>query len=95
MRVDSAKFEMLPPDPPAEPWVMRVSIQGEEFEERAMPLVAMVGELTVDFMRVSPDGTSASGLLIEVPPQGAQLKIGYLNDRQLLATEITFNGVEA
>lgn len=91
MRVDSAAFELLPPDPPPGPWVMRVTIEGDGFEDRAMPLVATVGELTVHVLRVSPDGKRASGLLTEVPPEGARLSIGYLDDRELRSTEVSFH----
>lgn len=95
MKVESATFALLPPDPPPGPWVISVVITGEAFETRAAPLVATVGELTVHALRVSPDGTQASGLLAAMPPEGARLSIGYLNDRELRETDITFRLEEA
>jgi hypothetical protein len=86
--VDSGKF--LPLESPVGPWVMRVILIGEDFETRAAPLVAKVGELDVDFMQISADGTTASGLLAEIPPSGARVRIGYLDDPELADTEVTF-----
>jgi hypothetical protein len=95
MKVESATFELLPDDAPPSPWVIRIFMQGEGFEDRVAPLVATVGDVEVDMLRVSPDGAAASGLLAKVPPEGAPLRIGYLNDPELSSTDITFHLEEA
>jgi hypothetical protein len=91
MKVDSATFEVVPTAPAAGPWVMSVSITGSGFEHRTAPLVAMVGDVPVRALRIDPDGTKASGLLTKVPAEGARLRIGYLNDRELQETGVEFH----
>lgn len=90
MTVDSASF--VPLDTPLGPWVMRVIIKGLNFETRSAPIVAKVGELDVDLIQVAPDGTIVSGLIAEVPTPGSRLKIGYMNDAELIDTTVTFPG---
>jgi hypothetical protein len=90
MTVTSATFVALPA--PLGPWVMRVTLTGDGFELRAFPLVAKVGELDVDLIQISADGTTASGLVAEVPATGARVAIGYLDDPELASTDVTFQG---
>ena len=95
MTVEKATFMMLPDDPPRGPWVMQVIMEGSGMEDRAVPIVATVGDLTMQVIRVSPDGTRAAGLLMGVPPVGAELRVGYLNQPELDNTDITFQPEEA
>ena len=90
MKVNSAIFELLPPND--SPFVARVVISGEGFEDdRAAPLLAMVGDVSVDVLRMSQDGSTAAGLLTAIPPEGAPLRIGYMNDPELSSTDVTFH----
>ncbi len=91
MKVESATFEMLPPEELIGPWVMRVVITGSGFGPRAAPLVATVGDLQVYLLRTTPDGSKASGLLTETPREGARLSVGFLNQTELQETEIAFH----
>ncbi len=91
MKITSATFELLPSDPPPGPWVARVVIKGEGFEGRVAPLVALVGDVEVDVIRTSDDGLTASGLLMAIPSEGAPLSVGFLDDPELTATDITFH----
>jgi hypothetical protein len=88
MRVDSASFETLPE--PLGPWVMSVMLTGDGFENRAMPLVAKVGDLDVDLIVIASDGTMASGMLMDVPEPGARVSIGYLDSPELAETDVAF-----
>lgn len=91
MTVDSATFEAVPPDANSAPWVMSVLINGSGFVQRSAPLVAVVGDVPVHALRIDPEGTSASGLMTKVPGEGARLRIGYLNQRELQETSVEFH----
>jgi len=85
--VEEAWFEALPEEE-STGWLVRVSLAGEGYVERAAPLIAKVGDVPVVAMSVTgPDG--AVGFLAEVPPGGARLSVGYI-DSGLEETDITF-----
>ena len=85
--VESASFDALPEEV-AIGWLMRVSLVGLDFVERAAPLIARVGDVAVEAISITePDG--AIGFLAELPPGGARLSVGYL-DTGLEETDITF-----
>ena len=83
--VTEAFFETL--EEPVGGWLIRVSVAGDGFESRAVPVVAAVGEVPVEGLAVI--GGGAIGFLSTVPTAGARLRIGYL-DEGLHDTEITF-----
>jgi len=94
VKVNSAICELLPPSDG--PFVARVVISGEGFDdEHAAPLLAIFGDISVDVLRMSKDGTTAAGLLTAVPPNGTPLRIGYMNDPELSPTDVTFQIEEA
>lgn len=85
--VEEAWFDPLP-EAEGTGWLLRVSLVGEDFVERAAPLIAKVGDVAVEAISVTgPD--EAVGFLAEVPPGGARLSVGYL-DTGLEETDITF-----
>lgn len=88
MKVDDAHFEMLA-EPPIPEWVMLVTIEGEGFEDRAVPFAARVGDVPVEGLLIHLDGNGFSGYLSSVPPRGSPLLIGYL-DGDLIDTGIDY-----
>lgn len=68
-------------------WVVRISLSGDGFASRALPLTAEVGDERVEGL-ITVDG-GAVGFLRSVPPAGARLRIGYRSDK-LQDTDITF-----
>lgn len=91
MTVTSAVFENLPATPSSKPFVMSVVITGTGFNDRSMPLVAAVGDVPVHALRTNAEGTKAAGLLSKAPPDGAPLRVGFLNSPELLATPVAFH----
>jgi hypothetical protein len=89
MTVDSANFEVLAASPIPD-WVVRVTVKGDGFVPRAVPLDAAVGEVPVVGIVFDLDGGGFVGYLTSAPPDGATLKVGYLDD-ELTDTGITFN----
>ena len=73
-------------------WMVRVELTGSGLEDRAMPLVASVGDVPVEALSGSLLGTTAQGFLSAVPPIGARLVIGY-PDTGLIETEVEFPGL--
>jgi hypothetical protein len=71
--IEAVKFEPVA----STKWSMRVTIFGQDFEERAIPLVAQVGDQTVQALSPLFDGTGVSGLLINEPAADDEVKIGY------------------
>lgn len=90
MRVTSAEFAKLPSEP-ATPFVLSVVITGSGFNDRSVPLVASFGDVPVRVLRTNVEGTSASGLLTKVPAEGAVLRVGFLNSRELQETAVQFH----
>ena len=85
--VEEAFFEALPEEE-GTGWLLRVSLAGQGYVERAAPLLAKVGDVDIETISITgPD--EAVGFLAEVPPGGARLVIGY-SDTGLEETEITF-----
>ncbi|MEU9918994.1 hypothetical protein [Streptomyces sp. NPDC051001] len=89
MEVTGAEFSRLA-DPPDPELVLRVVITGTGFEQRAVPILASVGDVQVEGLVPSVDGEGLVGLLAEHPPVGAELVIGYAG-REPLSTGITYN----
>jgi hypothetical protein len=75
-----ARFAWLAPDAPSG-WLLEVVVEGAPgtFLHRAAPVVAYVGELPVELLMVHADGRGFSGRLAMEPPDGARLKVGYLD----------------
>jgi hypothetical protein len=86
--VSDAQF--LEPDPNAigGPWALMISAQGDGFEERAVPLQAVVGTITVQMIIQAPDGNGFTGFLATNPAEGDVLSVGY---EDLAATPVVFH----
>jgi hypothetical protein len=89
MTVDSANFEVLAV-PPIPAWAVRVSVRGTGLLVRTIPIGAEVGSIPVEAIVFDLDGGGFVGYLATKPPDGATLKVGYLDD-ELTDTGITFN----
>lgn len=87
MKITKVTTERTPPG--AHDYVVAARIEGEELEPRAAPLMVKFGDVSA--RRVVPllsaDGVRA--LFSEMPPIGAPLSIGYL-DEPLQETEFEF-----
>jgi len=70
-------------------WPIRVIVAGSDFEHRASPVVAKVGNVTVEAILVTLAGDGFVGLLATTPAVGDTLKVGYL-DTDLIDTNIPF-----
>jgi hypothetical protein len=89
MQVEHAEFEHLDPSPSPR-WVMRIRIIGENFEQRAIPIVAQVGDQAVEGLMPLFEGNGVQGFLTAEPAVGDELRVGYA-DSPLIATGITYN----
>lgn len=88
MHVENATFEVLA-EPPVPQWAVRVTATGTDFEIRALPLSARVGDVPVEGLLENDDGQGFVGYLGEVPPNGSHLFVGYIAG-QLRDTDIVF-----
>jgi hypothetical protein len=70
-------------------WRVRVDISGQDFLDRAVPLVAQVGDVPVESLMVMPGGTALVGFLPEEPADGAKLALGYA-DTGLQDTDVEY-----
>lgn len=88
MQVTNAVF--APPAPGADPtWVLRIDVEGGDFEFRAMPVIASVGDVPVEGIILKLTGDGFVGLLRSFPDVGDELKVGYL-DEGLVGTGFTY-----
>ncbi|KUI41650.1 hypothetical protein AU197_25765 [Mycobacterium sp. IS-1590] len=88
MQVHRGHFEEL--ESGAVPgFVMKVYVEGENFEGRAVPLQARVGDQRVDQLFIAPDGSGFAGLLAETPNDGDRVFVRYADETEL-ATPIVF-----
>ncbi|HSU17360.1 hypothetical protein [Longimicrobium sp.] len=71
-------------------WVLRVEVEGSDFQRCASPVVASVGGVPVEFIIVNLASDGFGGLMRTVPPTGAELSVGYDNTG-LDATGIFFD----
>lgn len=94
MTVERVDFERLEDAPAAfARWQVRVLLRGVGFEHRAAPVVVTVGELNVELIvpLLTEEGTAGiQGLLTEVPPNGAEVSVGYA-DGPLFGTGFEFS----
>ncbi|MDX6530203.1 MAG: hypothetical protein QOH41_2493 [Blastocatellia bacterium] len=89
MEITAVTFTPSPVE--ADPiWVLRVEVKGGEFQHRAAPVVATVGDVPVEAIIVRAAGDGFVGHLRASPPDGAKLKIGYL-DTELVETDFTYS----
>jgi hypothetical protein len=88
--IELAYFEVLP-EPNELGWRVIVRFAGTGFVEAASPVVAMVGDLRVEGIMIDQAGGGV-GFLRTVPPEGAPLKIGYM-DVGLQTTDFTFSSL--
>ncbi len=89
MQIAHVEFEFL--DRTLLPrWTMRIRVVGEDFEQRAVPIVAEVGSLSVEGIMPLLDGNGVQGFLVAEPNTGDELRIGYA-DGSLIDTGMTYN----
>lgn len=89
MQVERAEFERLDPSPSPR-WVMRIRIIGKNFEQRAVPIVAEVGDQAVEALMPLFERNGVQGFLTAEPAVGDELRVGYA-DAPLINTGITYN----
>jgi hypothetical protein len=89
VNVESATFELLA-EPPIPEWIVRVTATGSDFEVRALPLCARVGDVPVEGLRIADDQNGFVGYLRTVPPDGAHLFVGY-DPAEVDDTDIQYN----
>ncbi len=92
VQVTGAVWEAITEPTEGLDWVLRVSLSGSGLVDRAIPLVATVGDIAVEALSGSFFGTNAQGFLSAMPPIGAKLSIGY-PDTGFFQTEIEFPGL--
>lgn len=56
---------------------IRVTLSGEGFMDRAMPLMIMIGNLWVTKYQIAPDERSVVCFLDEMPEEGAVISVWY------------------
>lgn len=88
MDITGVQFEALPEDP-ASPWVMRVTVEGDDLDPGAAPFQAVVGSVPVDGIIDRINGTGLIGFLATVPNDGDELAIGWI-DGELFPTGLTY-----
>ena len=92
VQVTSAVWEAITEPIAGLDWVLRIDLSGSGLIDRAIPLVATVGQVPVEALSGSFSGTSAQGFLSAMPPVGAKLSIGY-PDTGFFETQIEFPGL--
>ncbi len=56
------------------------SIRGENLKAVAQPLLVLVGDEPLQFVRIAPDERSVDGILLSEPPPGAHVEV-HLGDQ--------------
>jgi|SRR5215207_2553391 len=56
---------------------LKLTLRGEGFITRAMPLVVAIGDVMVTDYSISPDGRTVVCFLDELPEEGATITVGY------------------
>jgi hypothetical protein len=87
--VSDAQFQQPDPNAIGGPWALMIFAHGDGFEERALPLRAVVGTVAVQMIIQSPDGNGFIGFLATSPAEGDVLSIGY---EDLSPTSVVFHG---
>lgn len=77
-------------DLPSDDWTYQLHVLGSGFVHRAAGLLATVGEVDVEQIMINPDSDGFSGLLRQAPPEGAPLRVGWM-DGPMIETGIVFN----
>jgi hypothetical protein len=90
MDIATVQFEHVT----TERWSMRVTIRGSGISPRAMPLVVLVGEQITEAISFLIEGDGISGLLVNEPAVGDEVRIGYA-DSPLIDTGVTYNPLVA
>jgi hypothetical protein len=87
LRVTDAIF--IPPE--ASEGRFSLHVYGENFLDRAVPLLARLGEQWVAGVIVEADGRSFAGTLERPPQAGDRLFVGYA-DAALQSTDVVYGG---
>lgn len=59
--------------------VVRIVIHGRNFRERAVPLVARVGDVVVELLRLDEAAQTLEGVLGREPRRGSRVRVTYLD----------------
>lgn len=87
MQIEKLEFETIE----TEIWKVRVTILGEGFVQRAIPIVATIGEQSVEGIVPLFDPVGIMGFLSEIPSDGDLLSVGYM-DESMIETDFRYNG---
>ncbi|MFX0125472.1 MAG: hypothetical protein ACFFAE_17760 [Candidatus Hodarchaeota archaeon] len=52
-----------------------ITIRGRNFKAVAQPLRALVGDISIRYLRIAPDEKSIVGILLKEPPKGAYVDV--------------------
>ena len=90
LTVTSALFDVVGDDEGSGDVRVRVMATGSGLVNRAVPIVAWVGDTPVKGLSPLPDGGGFVGHLEEVPPAGAELKVAW-SGGEPIDTGVTFD----
>jgi hypothetical protein len=83
----SAIFEVLE----GGPWPLRIHVSGEGYAFRSATLHAAVGDVPVEQIRTWGNEGGFTGVLAEMPADGAVLRVGWADDVELAETPVVFH----
>jgi len=86
VQVESVEYKFI--DTPR--WGMRITIIGRGFEQRAIPIVAQVGDQSVEALMPLLNNDGVMGFLAREPTVGDEVRVGFA-DGPLIDTGITYN----
>jgi hypothetical protein len=90
MNIESVHYE--PVDSNVLPGkAMRITITGSGIEQRAISIVAQVGDQPVLDLMATSSVEGLQGFLAKEPDVGDELRIGYLTDAELQATGFKYD----
>jgi hypothetical protein len=62
---------------------VKITLRGNNFIERAMMLIVMIGDVFVQEYEISPDGRTLTCFLDELPKEGDIISVGYAGEKSV------------